>query len=176
MALNRVDVQSAPEQAQSQLAPDRMMFVRWPREGVELYLDDMKGDGQVRAEIDRRWQVVAVIGHAAGVLHTVVWQQAACIWGKDERAAVKHELSEILANRGCWFQLGGMRFRPHVTIDPTSGNRTVFVYRTDLCPEVLVAVKATGGLVLAPGDHRGYLDAAVLADAVEGCLGERTAP
>jgi hypothetical protein len=61
--------EATPRHLHVSLAPDRMTYVDWPGEGIELYLEDAEGDGQIRAEIERRWQVAALIEHAAGAGH-----------------------------------------------------------------------------------------------------------
>jgi hypothetical protein len=155
------------------MVPDRMRYVeRWDLPGTELYVDDEVGDGQLTST-GRGFPVMALIGHAGGVLHNVIWQAPAGAWTATERVQIKAKLAEVLANRDR-FNLGGMRFRPHVAADPSSGQPMVYVYRTDLYPEALVAVSGPAGLVLTP-EHR-YLDVATLDCATKECLAERGAP
>lgn len=155
------------------MVPDRMRHVeRWDLPGTELYVDDAVGDGQLTST-GRGFPVMALLGHAGGVLHNVTWQAPAGAWTATERVQIKAKLAEVLANRE-QFALGGMRFRPHVTIDPSSGQPMVYVYRTDVRPEALVAVSGPAGLVLTL-EHR-YLDVATLDQAAKECLAGRGAP
>jgi hypothetical protein len=155
------------------LVPDRMRYVeRWNLPGTELYVDDEVGDGQLTST-GRGFPVLALIGHAGGVLHNVTWQTSAGAWTATERVQIKAKLAEVLANRD-QFNLGGMRFRPHIATDPSSSQPMVYVYRTDLYPEALVAVSGPAGLVLTP-EHR-YLDVATLDHATKECLAGRGAP
>jgi hypothetical protein len=155
------------------MVPDRMRYVeRWNLPGTELYVDDEVGDGQLTST-GRGFPVMALIGHACGALHNVTWQGPAKAWNATERVQVKAKLAEVLANRE-QFALGGMRFRPQVATDPSSGRPMVYVYRTDVHPEALVAVSGPAGLVLTP-EHR-YLDVAALDHATEKCLAGWSAP
>jgi hypothetical protein len=145
---------------------------RWNLPGTELYVDDEVGDGQLTST-GRGFPVMAFIGHAGGVLRNVTWQAPAGAWTATERVQIKAKLAEVLANRD-QFELGGMRFRPHVATDPSSGQPMVYVYRTDVYPEALVAVSGPAGLVLTP-EHR-YLDVATLDQTTKERLAGRSAP
>jgi hypothetical protein len=160
------------EELPDHVVPDRMRYLeQWDLPGTELYVDDEVGDGQL-ISTGRGFPVLAFIGHADGVLHEVNWQSPAGAWTATERVQIKQRLAEALANRD-QFRLGGMRFRPHVATDPLKGQPVVYVYRTDVYPEVLVAVSGSAGLVLTP-EHR-YLDVATLGRAVTECLSGRSA-
>ncbi|MDA1386606.1 MULTISPECIES: hypothetical protein [Glycomyces] len=155
------------------MVPDRMRYLeRWDLPGTELYVDDEVGDGQLTST-GRGFPVIALLGHAGGVLHNVTWQAPAGVWTATERVQIKAKLAEVLANRD-QFELGGMRFRPHVATDRLSGQPMVYVYRTDVHPEALVAVSGPAGLALTP-EHR-YLDVATLGQATKECLAGRAAP
>ncbi|RRR98211.1 hypothetical protein [Glycomyces terrestris] len=133
-------------------------------------MDDEVGDGELTST-GRGFPVLALLGHADGILHTLTWQGPAGAWTATERVQIKLKLAEVLSNRD-QFQLGGMRFRPHKCANPVNGQTVVYVYRTDIYPEVLVAVAGSGGLALTP-EHR-YLDAVTLGRATEECLAGRT--
>jgi hypothetical protein len=155
------------------MVPDRMRYVEhWNLPGTELYVDDEVGDGQLTST-GRGFPLMALIGHVGGVLHNVIWQGSADIWTATERVQIKAKLAEVLANQD-QFKLGGMRFRPHVATDLFSGHPMVYVYRTDVYPEALVAVSGPAGLVLTPG-HR-YLDSATLDQATKESLAGRSEP
>jgi hypothetical protein len=162
-----------PDDQPNHMVPDRMRYLeRWDLPGTELYVDDEIGDGQLTSA-DGAFPVLAFFSHADGILKEVVWQRSAGAWTATERMQIKAKLAEALANRD-HFKLGGMRFRPHVATDPLKDRSVVYVYRTDVYPEVLVAVSSPAGLVLTP-EHR-YLDVTTLDQAVDECLSRRTAP
>ncbi|GAA2155399.1 hypothetical protein GCM10010403_14410 [Glycomyces rutgersensis] len=175
MARRNVGIARVPMQDDlgHHMVPDRMRYLeRWDLPGTELYVDDEVGDGQLTST-GRGFPVIALLGHAGGVLHNVTWQAPAGVWTATERVQIKAKLAEVLANRD-QFELGGMRFRPHVATDRLSGQPMVYVYRTDVHPEALVAVSGPAGLALTP-EHR-YLDVATLGQATKECLAGRAAP
>lgn len=64
------------------------------------------------------------------------------------------------------FELGGMTFRTHTAVDPSSREGITYVYRTDLHPEATVAHVHDYGVYISP-QHR-YLDERVLLEMVNG--------
>ena len=168
-----VGIARVPDDVPTHVVPDRMRYMeRWNLPGTELYVDDEVGDGELTST-GRGFPALALFGHASGVLQQLAWQAPAGAWTASERVQVKAKLAEFLANR-VQFKLGRMRFRPHVATDPSSARSVIYVYRTDVHPEVLVAISSPAELVLTP-DHR-YLDVTTLSQAIKVCLAGRAAP